>query len=74
MVLRTVPYKTPGLHRFPPAYLAQSLFRLHLRLPAVDDGGISGQQAGGVGDGDAGVGVAVVDGHDAHGGLLSREE
>ena len=40
----------------------------------VDDGGEAGQEAGGVRDGDTGVGVAVVDGHDAHGGLLSRAE
>ena len=31
----------------------------HLRLPALDDGGIPGQQAGGIGDRHAGAGVPV---------------
>ena len=46
-------------------------FRHHFGAVGVDDGGEAGQEAGGVGDGDAGVGVAVVDGHDAHRGVLS---
>ena len=40
------------------------LLRHHIRLTAVDDGGISGQQAGGIGDGNARPGVAVINGHD----------
>ena len=39
----------------------------HLLPPAVDGGGGPHQKAGGVGQGHAGVGVAVVDGHNAHG-------
>ena len=42
------------------------LLHHHLLAAAVDDGGEPGQQAGGVGNGDAGVGVAVVDCHNAH--------
>ena len=66
----------PQHQPFHPVLLCQKcdLFRHPVRAVGVDDGGEAGQQAGGVGDGDAGVGVAVVDGHDAHGGLLSREE
>ena len=40
----------------------------HLLLPAGVDGvGVARQRFGVVGNGDAGVGVAVVDGHDLHG-------
>ena len=42
------------------------LLRYHFRAVGVDGGGEAGQKTGGVGDGDAGVGVAVVDGHDTH--------
>ena len=43
----------------------------HLRPAAVDDRGKPGQRAGGVGYGNAGVGVAVVYGHDLHGKYLA---
>ena len=39
----------------------------HLGLAGVDGSGGAGHKTGGVGNGDAGVGVAVVDGHNAHG-------
>ena len=39
----------------------------YLLLPAgVDDGGVAGKSFQTVGDGDAGVGVAIVHGHDLH--------
>ena len=38
----------------------------YLLLPALDHSGEAGQQAGGVGNGDPGPGVSVVDGHDTH--------
>ena len=50
----------------------EDLLYHHLRLAAVDDGGEARQRAGDVGDGDAGVGVAVINGHDLHSHIPRR--
>ena len=47
--------------------------RHHVGLAAVDDGGEPRQRTGGVGNGHAGVGIAVINGHDLHKNLLMGE-